>query len=142
MNKENKIYFLLPTKEYKIYDFASSVLENYGNDEKLYLLGIFAFRFKKGEEYTIKAFDGNTGNAIDLPLESFDNENKMFVVQKGLPKNVEPFFFRKKDTPIFVQTENGKENLYTLDLVDLPHFEDACKTHKFFFVGEGVDPRL
>ena len=54
MNKENKIYFLLPTKEYKIYDYASSVLENYGNDEKLYLLGIFAFRFKKGEEYTIE----------------------------------------------------------------------------------------
>lgn len=142
MKEFNKICFLLPTGDGKIYGFASSVLERYHNSEDVHFLGVFAFKFKKGQEYTIKAFDGKSGKALDLLLEAVDNEEKLFVVQKNLPKGLSPFFFRKKDSPISVETENGKENLYALDPVDLPHFEDVCKTHQFFFVGEGRDPRL
>lgn len=81
----NNVCFLLPTGKENFYDFAASILESTTTDESIYLHGIFAISFKKGETYTIKAFNGKSKKTIDLPLNPIDKECKMFMVQDNLP---------------------------------------------------------
>lgn len=136
-----KVLYLIPNRDGESYDFYDNAIATYsiGNDEYLSVIGVFAITFL-GYSYRICAFDGKEVQYYDLePME--DESRKMYVVQNNLPCGLSPFMFRVRGTKIKLSSWNNAE-LYSLEPVDIPHFEKACEQYGFFFVGEHIDPRL
>lgn len=139
MKESDTIYvcFLLRVESNK-YDYYNNVVT-----EKTLLLtlsGGFFIRIVKNAQYYIKAFDGNRNTSTYYKLDRINVNDDLFVVKDELPEGVSPFLFRLKPTPVSLL--NQKIQLYELEPIDIPHFEEACRVHKFFFVGDGRDPRL